>query len=201
MKQRQDYMKTPTSGKSRCVAASQPWDLHSHSSSLNAAMTLRELYSSNNFHRDCSLRPASLAASVSGIPLAMRPRTSADEALEVATLVVNGAAPIADDRAMPGNDALGGNAQQRLQVGEKAANAAIDDRHMLDEQQIAGKQGRSCVIEDRQIVVGMPRLPGLQRQLRPPRSICISSSTSSVGGTILTSSMSASPSTARNALR
>jgi hypothetical protein len=49
---------------------------HSHSSSPNAAMTLRELYSSNNFQRDRSLRPASLAALVRGTPWTIRLRTS-----------------------------------------------------------------------------------------------------------------------------
>jgi hypothetical protein len=31
--------------------------------------------------------------------------------------------------------------RQLLEAGQKAANAAIDDRHMLNEQQVAGEQG------------------------------------------------------------
>ena len=74
MKQRDKIYRN---GRAQQVAQPDARDVrHSHSSSPNAAMTLREPYSSNNFHRACSLRPASLAASVSGIPLAMRPRTS-----------------------------------------------------------------------------------------------------------------------------
>ena len=53
----------------RQAAASPAPGAHSHSSSPNAAMTLREPYSSNSFHRDCSLRPASLAALVRGVSL------------------------------------------------------------------------------------------------------------------------------------
>src|ERR1700722_19951983 len=100
-------------------------------------------------------------------PLGNEHAQLADQAVEVATFVLNSASPIADDRAMSGNNALGGNAQQFLGVSEKAANAAVKDRHMRHEKQIACKQGRSCAIEHRQIVVGMRRLPRLQNQLTP----------------------------------
>ena len=56
-------------------------------------------------------------------------------------LVVGGASPIVRDRTMPGNDALSDHALQFLKVSEKAANAAINDRQMPYEQEIARKQG------------------------------------------------------------
>src|SRR5258708_6716874 len=91
----------------------------------------------------------------------------ASEVLEVAALILDSASPIADDRAMPGNNALGGHMAQLLQVGEKAANAAIDHRHMPDEQEITGKQRGTLAVEDRQIIVGMRGRPGLQSQYSP----------------------------------
>ena len=60
---------TPVTDKQRSLR-------HSHSSSPNVAMTLREPYSSNSFHLPPSLRPASWAALVRGTPWAIRPRTS-----------------------------------------------------------------------------------------------------------------------------
>src|ERR1700730_14979094 len=49
----------------------------------------------------------------------------ASEAFEVAALVGNGASPFVDHRAVPGNNALGLDAPQTIEVGEEAANTAI----------------------------------------------------------------------------
>ena len=104
-------------------------------------MTLRELYSSNNSQRDCWFRPASLAALGEGYPPGNEAADFAGEALEVALLVGDRAAPVADDSTVPGNDAFGRNAQQLLEVAEKTSNAAVKDRQMRHEQEVAGEQG------------------------------------------------------------
>ena len=60
---------------------------------------------------------------------------------------------------------------------------------MPDEEQVAGKQGRGVIVEDRQVVVGMGGRPGLQGQAPATEIDLHLSSTSSVGGTICTSSI------------
>src|SRR5258708_8776399 len=79
----------------------------------------------------------------------------AGEALEVATFVLDGTSPIADHRAMSGNNVVRLHAPQLIENGEEAANAAIKYRQMPDKQEIAGKQRRTPAVEDRQIIVGM----------------------------------------------
>ena len=201
MKQRQTYMKTPQA--TSCAASQRSrHGRHSHSSSPKAAMTLRELYSSNNFQRDCSLRPASLRRLGKRYPLGDQLAHFVGQALEVAPFVCNRAAPIADDRAMSGNNADGRNAQQLRQVGEKAANAAVDApahaRRTADRRQTAWNSSRRRPSDRCRYA---PAGQAFRVSIRPPRSSCISSSTSSVGGTIFTSSISASPSTLAKCLQ
>jgi hypothetical protein len=42
---------------------------------------------------------------------------------------------------VPGNDAFSRDAQQLLEISEKAANAPVKHRNMLYEKQIAGEKG------------------------------------------------------------
>ena len=65
---------------------------------------------------------------------------------------------------MPGNDVFGGNLLQFGQIAEKAADAAVDNRQVLDKQEIAGEESGTCVIENGQIVVGVAGRPSLERQ-------------------------------------
>src|SRR5258708_14309305 len=83
----------------------------------------------------------------------------ASEVLEVAALILDSASPIADDRAMPGNNALGGPMAQLLQVGEKAANSAIAPRHMPDRQEITRKQRVTLCVQGLQILFVVVRTP------------------------------------------
>ena len=58
-----------------------------------------------------------------------------------------------------------------VERGQEAAQVAVEDRHMTDEQQIAQPQRSARAIEDREIGVGVRGRPGAQAQAsRPPRS-------------------------------
>src|ERR1700730_6042091 len=102
-----------------------------------------------------------------GHPLGNEAAYFPDKALEIAPFLSNGGSPITDRWAMAGNDALNGSVLQRIQIGEDAANAAVEHRNVLNEQEIAGEQRGTRDVEDRQVVVGMPGWPRLQRQYSP----------------------------------
>ena len=134
-------------------------------------------------------------------PCAMRPRTSLTRSFEIASLVLNGASPIAHDRAMSGNNALAGvraALRDRRESRECCHQGPAHARRTADRRR-TGSNSRCRRPSSRCRYARGARPSSVS--VRPPRSICISSSTSSVGGTILTSSMSASPSDRRNAFR
>src|SRR5450755_356966 len=157
MKQAQTYLKT-LQATSRTAGTSFPFELAERSDDVARSVFVKQspprLFASAGLPRRLGERR----------PLGDELAHFAGEVLEVATLVLDSASPIADDRAMTGNDAFRGDLPEHLEVGEKAANTAIEDRDMPDEQQIAGEQRRTGVVEDRQVVVGVPRLPGFQGQ-------------------------------------
>src|SRR6185437_14043616 len=62
-----------------------------------------------------------------------------DEFIEVVLLFIDSAAPIADNGPVPRDDVFGMNPFQFGQIGEKAADTAVDDGQVLDKQEITGE--------------------------------------------------------------
>src|SRR6185437_13865292 len=87
-----------------------------------------------------------------------------DQTIQVAPFVGHAVRPIRDKRAMAGDDALRGNGAETIEILEPAEDTTVNHRYVTDEQEVTGKQCRTCDIQHRQIVVAVRRGPGLEYQ-------------------------------------
>src|SRR5262249_29698992 len=69
------------------------------------------------------------------------------EGLEIALLVRDGSLPVGYHRPMPGDDPRRRVAHELGQIGQKAFDAAVENRDVVDEQEVARKQGGTFRVE------------------------------------------------------
>ena len=81
----------------------------------------------------------------------------------------------------------------RIDRREPALDAAVQRRGVVDEEEVTGEKRLGRIVEDGQIIVGMRNRPGAGAGSPVAEMSVSSSSTSSVGSTILTSAASAVP--------
>ena len=81
--------------------------------------------------------PAHFSAASTGSPFAIDIFTSSREAIEIGPLAVERLRPGQADGTMPGNDAHGGDAPERVENAKPALHRAVYDRQMPDENEVA----------------------------------------------------------------
>ena len=107
--------------------------------------------------------------------------------------------PATRSRSVTGNHALRGQGAEFADDGQPAAKTAVQHRYVADEHKIACKQCPGLLVEHGQVVIAVRGRPALSVRVRAPRSNLRVPSTSKVGGTRRTSSISSSPMMRRNA--
>src|SRR5262249_33881516 len=88
---------------------------------------------------------------------------------EIALLGAERVGPRGACGTVAGHDAARRQAAQLVEQREPAEEAAVERRHAIDEQQVAGPERTRLPVEDAQVVVGMSWRMGADRQ-HPGRS-------------------------------
>src|SRR5262247_3955255 len=71
------------------------------------------------------------------------------------------------NRAMAGDHALRRQARQRIEHAQPAAQAAVKDRNVVEEHEVARQQGLRLLVEHREVGVGMGGRPRMENQPAP----------------------------------